>query len=60
MCAFDTHISIKGYLLTARSTVLTVVVVDIGHSDDDCADDVFLSEVDGPPRLSGSVHGTRP
>jgi len=34
----------------ARSTIITVVAVDIGESDGNFADFIELSEVDRPPR----------
>jgi len=41
----------------AKSTVITVLAVDIRRNDYDTADVVFLSEVDCPPRSSMDIVG---
>jgi len=57
--AYVTRVQILIFLNEGRSTLLTTVVGST-TSDDDTADTVFLSEVDGPPRMCHVALGTGP
>jgi len=57
--AYVTRVHILIFLNEGRSTLLTTVVGST-TSDDDTADTVLLSEVDGPPRMCHVALGTRP
>ena len=48
---------IKELVNETRSLIITLVSIDIGQSNADTADDVFMSQVDIPPRIWPRIVG---